>query len=277
MRALFACASLLACACSSGHKQQAFNEPAHRLLRVCADPNNLPYSNSARQGFENKLADLVAQKLRADLQYHWQPQRRGFIRNTLKANFCDLIMGVPSESEMLLATIPYYRSTYVFVAKKESALHVTSLNSPLLRKLRIGVQIVGDDYTNTPPVHALSQRGIVRNVVGYRVTDDYAKASPTARLIEAVSAGDVDLAIAWGPIAGYFSQRQAVPLELLAVPPASDPHALPFVFDISMGIRRGEDNLKEELDAIIEENSGRISEILRNYGVPLVSSATASR
>jgi mxaJ protein len=243
-------------------------------LRVCADPNNLPYSNEARQGFENKLAELVAAKLGAELQYYWQPQRRGFVRNTLKANLCDLIPGVPSESDMLLTTIPYYRSTYVFVTKKGSGLHIASMNSPVLRKVRIGVQLVGDDYANTPPVHALAKRGIFQNVAGYRVAGDYAKANPPARLIEAVAKGEVDVAIAWGPLAGYFSRQQPVSLEVTPLSPDTDLPSSPFLFNISMGVRRHDDRLKHELDAIIGENSQIVTGILRSYGVPMVSSAT---
>jgi mxaJ protein len=241
---------------------------------VCADPNSLPYSNEAREGFENKLAALVAEKLGARLEYFWMPQRRGFVRNTLKANLCDLVVGVPSKSEMLLTTDPYYRSTYVFVTRKNSHFHVTSMDSPELRKARIGVQLVGDDYTNTPPVHALARRGIVRNVAGYRVAGDYAQPNPPARLIEAVGKGEVDVAIAWGPLAGYFAKRQAVAMDVTPVNPGSDLPALPFVFDISMGVRRSDNRLKNELDAIIRQNSAQIAGILQGYGIPLVRSVT---
>jgi mxaJ protein len=216
---------------------------------------------------------MVAQKLNAGLQYYWQPQRRGFVRNTLKANLCDLIMGIPSESDMLLTTVPYYRSTYVFVTRKDSRLQITSMNSAALRNARIGVELVGDDYTNTPPVHALARRGIVRNVAGYRVTDDYARPNPPARLIEAVASKEVEVAIAWGPIAGFFSRGQPVPLVLTPVAPPVDLPALPFVFNISMGVRRSANRLKHELDAIIEKNSGEIRALLSSYGVPLVSSS----
>jgi mxaJ protein len=241
---------------------------------VCADPNNLPYSNESRQGFENQLADLVAQKLGVQVEYYWQPQRRGFVRNTLKANLCDVVMGVPSQSDMLLTTIPYYRSSYVFVTRKGSGLVLTSMDSPALRTARIGVQLVGDDYTNTPPVHALAKRGIIRNVSGYRVAGDYAQANPPARLIEALSKGEVDIGIAWGPLAGYFSRRQPIALDVKPVSPGSDLPALPFVFDISMGVRRHENRLKDQLDAIIKQNSVQIAGILQSYGIPLVRSAT---
>jgi mxaJ protein len=148
------------------------------------------------------------------------------------------------------------------------------MNSSALRTARIGVQIVGDDYANTPPVHALARRGIVRNVAGYRVTDDYAKPNPPARLIEAVAEGKIDVAIAWGPIAGFFSRQQSIPLMLTPVSPKTDLPSLPFVFNISIGVRRPANRLQRDLNAIIGENLGEIHAILKSYGVPLISSPT---
>jgi mxaJ protein len=144
-----------------------------RELRVCADPNNLPFSNRKGEGFENHLAQLIAGELDATVRYTWFPQRRGFIRNTLAADSCDVIMGIPEHSERVLTTRPYYRSTYVFVSRKDRGLKIRSFDDPALRKLKIGVQLIGDDYHNTPPVHALSRRGIVGNLVGYSVYGDY--------------------------------------------------------------------------------------------------------
>ncbi len=184
-------------ACSEGvHREQA------RELRVCADPNNLPFSNSRREGFENRLADIVARDMDAKVSYTWWAQRRGFIRNTLNARECDVVMGVPSSFELALATVPYYRSTYVFVTRRDRALDIKSFDDPRLRTLRIGVHLAGDDGANTPPVHALSSRQIVGNLRGYMLAGDYTKPNPPARLIEAVIAGDVDVAVAWGPLAG---------------------------------------------------------------------------
>src|SRR5829696_4599439 len=144
--------------------------PAHaRELRVCADPNNLPFSNEAREGFENKVVDLIAEDLGATVAYTWWAQRRGFVRNTLKAGLCDVVMGVPTSFDLALTTRPYYRSTYVFVSRAEGGRRIESFDDPALRRLRIGVQMIGDDYSNAPPAHALAQRHIVSNVVGYMV------------------------------------------------------------------------------------------------------------
>lgn len=239
-----------------------------RELRVCSDPNNLPFSNERQQGFENKIAELVARDLNAKLSYVWWAQRRGFVRNTLNQNQCDLLIGVPSSFERTRTTVPYYRSTYVFVTRRDRHIKVVSFDDPQLRRLRIGVQLIGDDATNTPPAHALSKRNIISNVRGYSVYGDYRQPNPPARLIDAVARGDVDVGIAWGPLAGYFAQREPVPLDLTPVSPQIDLPFLPFVFDISMGVRRGNDGLRDELNGVIARRRSEIDRILSDYGVP---------
>jgi mxaJ protein len=155
---------------------------AGRQLRVCADPNNLPFSNQQGEGFENRIAELIARELHATVQYTWWAQRRGFIRNTLKAGTCDVMLGVPSHFDLALTTSPYYRSTYVFVYRQDKGLTIRSFDDPLLHYLRIGVQLIGDDYTNTPPAHALANRDIINNVVGYTVYGNYSQANPAAKV-----------------------------------------------------------------------------------------------
>lgn len=250
------------------------SKPA-RELRVCADPNNLPFSNQRREGFENRLADLIAGELGDTVRYTWQPQRRGFLRNTLNTHACDVVMGMPLGSDHVLTTRPYYRSSYVFVSRKDRHLRVRSLDDPVLRKLRIGVQLVGDDYANTPPVHALSRRGIVKNLVGYSVLGDYAQENPPARIIDAVIARDVDVAVAWGPLAGYFAKKSPVPLELVPVAPEVDPPGLRFAFDISLAVREGDVALKQLLQTVLDRKQSTIDSILRNYGIPVSGAAGA--
>lgn len=242
---------------------------AKPVLRVCADPNNLPFSNSRREGFENRIAELVAHEMGRTVEYTWMAQRRGFIRNTLNARTCDVIIGIPSTVDMLLTTRPYYRSTYVFVTKR-GAQKVTSFDDPRLRTMRIGVHLVGDDGANSPPVHALTQRGIVGNLVGYTVYGDYAKPNPPARLVEAVARGDVDVAIAWGPLAGWVAKQSRVPLELTPVSPQIDLPFLPHVYDISMGVRRTDVALRDSLERIIVRRRQDIDAMLDRYGVPRV-------
>jgi mxaJ protein len=259
----------LAC---GGQGAAAAPAPAARELRVCADPNNLPYSNRKLEGFENRLAEMVARDLHASVRYTWWPQHRGFLRKTLKAGTCDVVMGLPSSVELAATTRPYYRSTYVFVYRKDRGIAVTSFDDPVLRKLRIGVQMVGDDGNNSPPAHALASRGIVDNIAGYSVYGDYSQPNPPARIVEAVARGDVDLAVVWGPLAGYFAPRQREPLELVAVSPQIDRPFLPFVFDMSMGVRRGDDKLRAELDSFIERRQPEIDALLDRYGIPRLGS-----
>ena len=245
-------------------------ERQRRDLRVCADPNNLPFSNDRLEGFENRLAELVAREMHATLQYTWHPQRRGFIRSTLRAGACDVVMGIPSSFELALPTRPYYRSTYVFLYRKDSGIAVRSFDDPSLRTLRIGVHLVGDDGANTPPAHALASRGIIRNVKGYTLYGDYAEPNPPARLVEAVAGGAIDLAIVWGPLGGYFARRQQLPLAMVPVSPEIDLPFLPFVFDISMGVRHEDVALAEELDAILLRRAAEIDALLDEFGIPYV-------
>jgi mxaJ protein len=239
-------------------------------LRVCADPNNLPFSNRKKEGFENRIASLIAEEMRLPVEYTWWAQRRGFFRNTLKAGLCDVVMGVPSSFELAATTRPYYRSTYVFVSRRDRDLNVRSFDDPRLKELTIGVQMIGDDGANAPPVHALNNRGIVDNLKGYTVYGDYRQDSPPARIIDAVAKNDVDLAVVWGALAGYFARKEHVPLEIRPVSPQIDLPYLPFVYDISIGVRRGEDDLKARIDEILVRRQDDIRRILDEYGVPRV-------
>jgi mxaJ protein len=243
-------------------------------LRVCADPNNLPFSNAKQEGFENKIAQLVASDLHAKLNYVWWAQRRGFSRNTLAAKKCDLLIGVPSSFERATTTHPYYRSSYVFVTRRDRNLDVRSFDDPQLKSLRIGVQMIGDDATNTPPAHALSRRHIIQNVRGYSVYGDYRQSNPPARVIDAVASGDVDVSVAWGPLAGYFASREPRALRITPVSPQIDLPFLPFVFDISMGVRRGDDALRDRLNDLLARRKPDIDRILDEYGVPRVGTAS---
>ncbi|MDB4877214.1 MAG: Amino acid transporter substrate-binding protein [Gemmatimonadetes bacterium] len=244
-------------------------------LRVCSDPNNLPFSNSAQQGFENKIAELVGRELRRPVAYTWWAQRRGFVRNTLNAGSCDLVMGTSSGMEMLATTRPYYKSSYVFLSRRDRHVGIRSFDDPALKRLKVGVQLIGDDFANTPPAHALANRGMINNVVGYTVYGDYREANPAARIVDAVVKRNVDLAVVWGPLAGYFAKQSSVPLDVVPVSPRLDLPYLPFVFDIAMGVRRGDSTFRKQLDEIIERRKPSIDSILTAYGVPLVGIGTA--
>jgi mxaJ protein len=258
---------------ASGACAQGAAAPAKSELRVCADPNNLPFSNSRGEGFENQIASLVARDMNATVKYTWWAQRRGFIRNTLNAKACDVVMGVPASFDLTAVTAPYYRSSYVFVTRHNGNVRVTSFDDPSLRHLRIGVQLVGDDGANTPPVHALDKRGIKGNLKGYLVYGDYRDANPTSNIVNAVARGDVDVAIVWGPQAGYFAQHQPVPLDIVPVSPQIDLPFMPFVFDISMGVRHQDKALRDRLDSVLVKERPAITAILDKYGVPRAGSS----
>lgn len=251
-------------------------------LRVCADPNNMPFSNERGEGFENALAELVARDLGRTVRYTWWPQRRGFIRNTLAAGKCDVVMGVPATYELAQPTRPYYRSTYVFVTRADRNLRITSFDDPRLRHLSIGIHTIGDDYNNVPPAQMLAFHGLVNNVRGYSIYGDYSKPDPPRDLIDAVARGDIDVAIAWGPLAGYFAHREAVPLAVHPLAQDSGEQSsgrlgLPMEFAISMAVRPGASGLKAALDAVIARRQTEITALLGRFDVPLVSEESSCK
>jgi mxaJ protein len=247
------------------------------VLRVCADPNNLPFSNSREQGFENRLAALTAREMGARVVYTWWPQRRGFFRETLNAGRCDVVMGVPAGLQLLATTRPYYRSTYVFVTRRSDSLRLSSFDDPVLRRLRIGVQLAGGAEGTTPPVYALARRGLMDRVEGYSLYADYARPNPPARVLDALARGDVDVAVAWGPLAGYFARREPVRLRVVPVAPAVDASGVPLTFAIAIGVRKGDEPLRLVLDRILERRQREIQRILDDYGVPRVATAAEER
>lgn len=246
-------------------------------FRVCSDPENLPFSNDRLEGFENRIADLIAKDFASKPSYIWWGQRRGFIRNTMNATLrdgrCEFVIGVPDKYDLVLTTRPYYRSTYVFVYPRARGLTIKSLDDPALRKLKIGVHLLGDDYTNPPPVHELSKRGLVANVTGFSTF--YSAENPPSTIIDAVASGRIDIAIVWGPLAGYFARRQRVGLELVPVP--SGKGDLPFAFDIAMGVKRGNEALRTRLQAVLDKRQPEITKILKDYGVPVLERKVNAR
>jgi mxaJ protein len=245
-----------------------------RVLKVCADPNNLPFSNSAREGYENKLAELVAGDLGARIEWTWWAQRRGNVRETLNAGLCDLIPGVGSSLEMLGTTAPYYRSTYVAVTRADSGLDIDSYDDERLRDLKIGVQLIGDDSSNTPPAHALMRRGIIDNVRGFMVYGDHEQPDPQAEIVEAVASGEIDIAFVWGPVGGYFAGGHKPALAVRSVSPHFDGPQLPMIFDVSMGTRRDDRTLREQVEQVLRRRAPEIHALLETYRVPLVEEET---
>jgi quinoprotein dehydrogenase-associated probable ABC transporter substrate-binding protein len=234
----------------------------------------MPFSNARAQGFENQIALLAARDLGRTLRYFWAPQRRGFIRTTLKAGNCDVVMNAPSAFGLVESTRPYYTSTYVFVSRDGRRPQIASFDDERLKAMRIGIQIVGEDYGNPPPAHALASRHMAENVRGFTVYGDYANDAPERAILDAVVSGDVDVAVVWGPLAGYFAKRSRVPLELAAVMPAVDRSGTSFTFDMAMGVKPGAVALRAQLDDFIERRRGELQSILRRYGVPLVEESS---
>jgi mxaJ protein len=240
-------------------------------LRVCADPNNMPFSNRALQGFENEIAAVLADELHETVTYTWWAQRRAFLRHTITAGLCDVIIGITpgaGPSTTIATTAPYYRSTYVFITREQRGLRLSSFDDPRLRRLKIGIHVIGDDYNALPPAVALARRGMVRNVVGYSIYGNYAEDSPPSKLIDAVARDDVDVAVAWGPLAGYYARREPVRLVLS---PVATPAAVPgisFTYDIAIGVRKDSTALRARLDRALLARRDAIRRILHRYGVP---------
>ncbi len=234
-------------------------------LRVCADPDNLPFSNNKQQGFENRIAELVARDLHSKLAYQWQRMGRGFVRDYLNSGECDVLIGIPANFKPVLTTSPYYRSSYVFVTRKDGNLKPASLDDPALHQLKIGVQVLEEDYT--PPATALARRHLQDQIVGFDTTGEDADS-----IVRAVADRKVDTAIVWGPLAGFFAKKYPG-LQLTPVEPEVDPPALPLTFAIAMGVRKGNTTLRDELENEIAKRQSDINAILDHYGVPRLEMA----
>lgn len=259
-RALLA-AVLLSCATAVTAKNE---------LRVCADPDNLPFSNQKQEGFENKIAKLLAADMHAKLSFYWQKQRQGYIRETLGAKYCDVVMGVPYGYERVLSTRPYYRSGYAFVTAKKRNLAFKSFDDPRLRDLKIGLHAIGNDGSNSPPANALARRGIVENIVGYSMWGEESITNPQAQIVDAVAKGDIDVAVVWGPIGGFFAKPYGKTLVVTPVPADEQMPSVPFAFDISLGVRKDDQAFAAKLEKSLARKQRQIQSILTAYKVPLI-------
>jgi quinoprotein dehydrogenase-associated probable ABC transporter substrate-binding protein len=241
---------------------------APSILRICADPNDLPYSNVQEQGFENELARMITKDLGMVPSYTWMPQRSAFFDKTLAAGVCDVVLGVPSGMANMRITHPYYRSGYVFVSRANRNLVIHSLDDPRLRQVQIGVHLLGHGESDLPPVHALASRGIIRNLVGYNIFGNLDESNPASDLIQAVARGDVDLAVAWGPIAGYFARQSKVPLQVTVIDADPLNPSLPFGFDIGIGVQPKNRELEIRLDTELDQRKSEINQLLARFGIP---------
>jgi mxaJ protein len=253
-----------------------FSLGAHAALVVCADPNNLPFSNRHEAGFENQLAQLLARELHTNVRYVWWAQRRGFARNTLTQSRCDIWPGVASGIQSMATSIPYYRSMYVFVSLESEHLGHLSLDDPRLRKLLIGVQLVGDDGMNTPPASALAARGVTANVRGFTLYGDYRRPDPPSAILDALKKRSVNVALVWAPLAGFYARHSHEPLRLEPVTPDDD-RSSPMSFAISVGVRRNEPELLTQINRALQVDAPAIQRLLQAYGVPITPAHEPSR
>jgi len=261
LRRLFLAGALAALLWPGGAGAQAIERETRDELRVCADAGLLPYSNRAGKGFENKLAGRLADDLGVPLSYTWWPQTMGFVRNTLRARTCDVIMGINEGNELVLNTNPYYRSVYTLVYRRGLGLDIERVAEPLVRNMRIGV------VETTPAVSLLQAYGH-QNYQPYQLTTDTRAHQPARQAVADAAAGVVDAAIVWGPIAGYFAARQDV--EMVVVPLVDEPAPVRLDFHITMGVRHGELEWKHRLNDFIRDNRDAIRDLLMCYHVPLL-------
>jgi mxaJ protein len=243
---------------------------ASTFLKVCADPDNLPFSNRHAQGFDNKIAQILARDLGEKVEFVWQRVGRGFVRENLNKGVCDVLLGVPSQFRPVLTTSPYYVSSFVFVTRKSRRLNIESFDDPRLKQMKIGVQVLEEDYA--PPARALSRRGLTPNIMGFD-----ADGEDSGKIIDAVANNKIDLAIVWGPLAGYYTHKQRVAMQLTPVRPALDPPALPFRFAIAIGVRKSDAELRERLERALARRRAEIERVLQQYGVPHETSPQQTR
>jgi quinoprotein dehydrogenase-associated probable ABC transporter substrate-binding protein len=234
-----------------------------KVLRVCADPRNLPFSNEQGEGFENKLAELFAAKLQKKIDYMYFPQATGFVRMTLGAHRCDVIMGFPQGDDLVQGTNPYYRTAYALIAKPGSGLDdVTELKDPRLKGKHIGI------VAGTPPATNMAVNGLMTSAKPYPLMIDTRVDSSAEAMINDLNKGEIDAAVLWGPMAGFYARKSDPPLHV--TPLVHEKTGPQLVFRIGMGVRRADQNWKRRLNRLIQENQGEINKILVGYGVPLL-------
>jgi mxaJ protein len=235
------------------------------VLRVCAEPNAMPYSNRAGQGFENKLAELLARDRQAVLKYAWLDNRRGSFDEMLSRGDCDMVMGIPTTVESLRVSRPYYRSSYMLVSRADGP-QFDSLDDPRLRSSRIGVQVVGDDFANTPAAFALADRNLLDHMAPFLMYSSDSGERPSELLIAAVASGDVDVAIEWGPQAGYFAARQPTKLTLKELPQEGQ---LLFSYPIGIAFSRvSPSELVAAVEQFLTRRQPEILALLDSYAIP---------
>ncbi len=254
---------------ASLHSQDAQLRPSQvtaGVIRVCADPDNLPFSNQAGEGFENKLAEMLGAAWGSRVEFAWWPVRRGFFARGLNGKYCDMAMTAPEKIDMVATTKAYFRTGYVIVTRKDSGLDIKSLDDPRLKTLRIGINLLNSDSENTPPAMALSSHGVVGNLVGFPTF--YSDLARPEDIINAVVDKKIDVAMVWGPLAGYFVKQSKTPLDMRMMEDDTLT-GLPMNFNISVATRRQERALRDSLQNFLTTKHAEIQALLEQYGFPL--------
>lgn len=272
-KSLFAAAALATAATAVGAAEPV---DTGATLAVCADPGNLPYSSSKLDGFENRVAALLAADLHRTLRYAWAPQRRNFFSRTLLAGACDVVISVPASLPASLPAIattrPWFTSTYVAVTRAADNRHFAGFDDAWLKSARIGLQLIEGGDVNPPPAMSLSRRGITNNITGFSPWDSAADA-PQAKIVDAVAHNSIDVALVWGPFGGYFAKAYGNTLKVEAV--TEDPAwpGLAFTFAMAAAVRSTDTALKDTLQAALDRNAAKIAAILKDYNIPIVEPA----
>jgi quinoprotein dehydrogenase-associated probable ABC transporter substrate-binding protein len=233
-------------------------------LRVCADPNNMPFSNAKGEGFENKLAELMAQKLDARLEYSWFAEATGYVPNTMGREACDLVMGYAQGTGLIEDTNPYYYTAYVLIYREDDAslADIEALSDPRLKGKRIGL------FAHTPPASILAMHGLVANAKPFEINKDESASKAAETMIAELASGALDAALLWGPVGGYYAERASVPLKL--VPLVKESAGPSTIYGITMGVRPNEPQWKHTINKLIADNQDEINVILEGYNVPLL-------
>ncbi len=259
LHALAATAALLLGAVGAAAPAQAWE------MRVCADPNYMPFSNRDLSGYENKIAKIIADDLGAQLSFVWWQQTDQMVNDELREGNCDMIMGVPDDDDSLLPTIAYYRSPYTFVYRTGAGYDISTFDDDVLKTLKLGVTVPSD-----PPDEAMLKRSLLKNVVMTAAQRmDLPANGPFGGLIQAVAEGDIDVAMPWGPVGGYYASRQKVPLTVVPTPEFDLPF-VPMYRSVVIGVRQGDESLRDRLNVVIANRWDDINAVLKDYGVPLL-------
>jgi quinoprotein dehydrogenase-associated probable ABC transporter substrate-binding protein len=253
------CALALACAAAPEPKP---------VLAVCADPSNLPYSNDKLEGFENKIAAVLANDMHADLRYAWNQERRSFLRRTLFAGRCDVVISLPAALTSVATTRPYFVSSYVAITRSKDARHFAGFTDPALKDARIGLQLLGAEGANTPPAMELARSGYTAHITGFPMWADDDVANPQGRIVDAVASNDIDVAYVWGPFGYYFAKPHGAALQV--EPIGADPKwpELAFSYPMAAGVRKNDTALRDRLQAALDRHKPEIDAILQQYGMP---------